>query len=48
MTVEDRLRATTRAVTESMRPLRPLDLTQAAAGFRSPPGRAGRAAGPAG
>ena len=38
MTVEDRLRATTRAVTESMRPLRPLDLTQASAGLRPPAG----------
>jgi hypothetical protein len=38
VTVEDRLRATTRAVTESMRPVRPLDLTQASAGFRPPAG----------
>jgi hypothetical protein len=38
VTVEDRLRATTRAVTESMRPLRPLDLTQAADGFQLPAG----------
>jgi len=36
VTIEDRLRATTRAVTESMRPLRPLDLTQAADGFQPP------------
>ena len=38
MTIEDRLRATTEAVTESMRPLRPLDLTQASAGSRPPAG----------
>jgi hypothetical protein len=38
VTVEDRLRATTRAVTGSMRPLRPLDLTQAAEAFQPPAG----------
>jgi hypothetical protein len=36
VTVEDRLRATTRAVTESMRPVRPLDLTHASARFQEP------------
>lgn len=42
MTVEDRLRATTEAVTESMRPVRPLVLPPAASGARSAakPGRA--------
>jgi WD40-like Beta Propeller Repeat len=36
VTVEDRLRATTEAVTEAMRPLRPLDLTQARAAGSAP------------
>jgi hypothetical protein len=36
VTVEDRLRATTEAVTEAMRPLRPLDLTQGRAADSAP------------
>jgi hypothetical protein len=36
VTIEDRLRATTEAVTEAMRPVRPLDLTSSQAGDSAP------------
>src|SRR6202035_513035 len=36
VTIEDRLRATTEAVTEAMRPVRPLDLTSSRAGDSAP------------
>ena len=41
MTIEDRLRATTEAVTEAMRPVRPLDLTSSQAGDSAPARRPG-------
>jgi hypothetical protein len=47
VTVEDRLRATTEAVTASMRPLRPLDLKQGEAGAQAPTRKAPARRGPA-